>query len=132
MASYQKYSKGAYFHHGVDLLAAAGTAVLSSTAGRVTNIRNYVAGDPRYWEVAIRDPSGFLWQYHHVKRESISDDIFDALDSQNTIPARTKLGEIFPWDKHDFHHIHLNVLDRKERSRIHQPDQLHPIPTGLR
>lgn len=116
MASYQRYSflNSAYFHHGLDIRAEAGSDVLSATPGKVINIENYVPGDGAYWEVAILDEEGFIWQYHHIDRESIPREIFEAYEAQLPIQAGTKLGEVYFWPVvtfgERFHHIHLNVL----------------------
>lgn len=83
-------------------------------------IRNYMSG-PLYWEVAVLDPSGCLWQYHHIKEESIPQNIkdaFEAFKKDNTkgfIEKGTVVGQIVPWPVETygelFHHIHLNILD---------------------
>src|SRR5688500_15621489 len=63
-ASYQNYGGSPYFHHGLDVRADAGSDVLAAAGGKVVNIENY-GGSAAYWEVAILDDEGFLWQYHH-------------------------------------------------------------------
>ena len=114
-ASYQNYGGEPYFHHGLDIRADAGTDVLASVGGQVVNISNYGPG-PAYWEVAILDNSGYLWQYHHVDRDSIPQAIWDALRSKAPIPAGTKIGEVYYWMVSTYgevyHHVHLNVLAR--------------------
>lgn len=113
-ASYQNYGGSPYFHHGLDIRAEAGSDVLASAGGKVVNIENYVPGDPAYWEIAILDDDGFLWQYHHVERRSIPQAIFDARASGARIEAGTKIGEVYYWSVTTFgeryHHIHLNIL----------------------
>lgn len=118
MASYQNYSfvSQAYFHHGLDIRAEAGSDVVASAGGKVINIENYMPGDDAYWEVAILDEAGFIWQYHHIEKSSIPPAIYDAYESQSSIPAGTKLGEVYFWKVvtfgERFHHIHLNILGR--------------------
>lgn len=120
MASYQRYGglSEAYFHHGLDIRADAGSDVLASVGGRVVNIENYMPGDDAYWEVAILDDEGFIWQYHHIERQSIPDNIFQAFKSQTAIAAGTKLGEVYYWSVVTFgeryHHIHLNILGKNK------------------
>ena len=118
IASYQHYIGEPYFHHGIDIRAEAGSSVIASAAGKVVNIENYIKGNPAYWEVAILDDQGFLWQYHHVNRESIPKEIFAALKSGSRIPSGTKIGEVYRWPVFSFgerfNHIHLNVLGAKE------------------
>lgn len=112
-ASYQNYGGEPYFHHGLDIRADAGTDVLASVGGRVVNISNYGPG-PAYWEVAILDDAGFLWQYHHIDRDSIPQNIWDAFQNKTKVETGTKIGEVYYWMVETFgeqyHHIHLNVL----------------------
>ncbi len=123
-SSYQLYSSnlsGAYFHHGVDLLAADGTQVRTPVAGQVVNIENYSYPSELYWEVAILDTEGYVWQYHHLDQPTIPPAIYAAFqDYQNDpvnggfIPANSHLGNIVNWPVwsfgYYFHHIHLNIL----------------------
>ncbi|MEI6833025.1 MAG: peptidoglycan DD-metalloendopeptidase family protein [bacterium] len=114
-ASYQNYGGDPYFHHGLDIRADAGTDVLASVGGQVVNISNYGPG-PAYWEVAILDDAGFLWQYHHVDRDSIPQTVWDAYRNKGRITSGTKIGEVYYWMVNtygeQYHHIHLNVLAR--------------------
>ena len=118
MASYQRYGgfSEAYFHHGLDIRADAGSDVLASVGGKIVNIENYMPGDDAYWEVAILDSHGFIWQYHHIERESIPGNIFEAYKTGSPISAGTKLGEVYYWSVVTFgeryHHIHLNILGK--------------------
>ena len=120
MASYQRYSffGSAYFHHGIDIRADAGSDVIASAGGLVINIENYMPGDDAYWEVAILDSDGFIWQYHHIERESIPEAIFKAYKEKTPIQSGTKIGEVYYWGivtfGERFHHIHLNVLGKNK------------------
>lgn len=113
-ASFQHYGGNPYFHHGLDIRGDAGSDVIASAGGKVVNIENYMPPQDAYWEVAILDDDGFLWQYHHVERDSIPQEIHDAYKSGEKITAGTKIGEIFYWSVTTFgeryHHVHLNVL----------------------
>lgn len=117
-ASYQGYGGTPYFHHGLDIRAQAGESVFSSTPGKVVNIENYAAGD-LYWEVAVLDEQGFLWQYHHIDRRSIPKEIHDAFKTGTSIKRGTKLGAVVNWPiatyGERYHHIHLNILDGNRR-----------------
>ncbi|WP_372364650.1 peptidoglycan DD-metalloendopeptidase family protein [Candidatus Uabimicrobium sp. HlEnr_7] len=114
--SYQHYSGEPYFHHGIDIRMPANTPIYSSTGGKVVNIENYVLGNDLYWEIAIVDEEGFLWQYHHVDYDSIPKSIFDAYKAKGSIASGTLIGEVVYWPVKaygkNFHHIHVNVLDR--------------------
>jgi len=120
MASYQRYGflGSAYFHHGIDIRADAGSDVIASAGGLVVNIENYMPGDDAYWEIAILDSDGFVWQYHHIDRQSIPDGIFKAYKDKTPIDSGTKLGEVYYWGivtfGERFHHIHLNVLGKNK------------------
>ncbi len=113
--SYQKYGGQAYFHHGIDIRANAGTNIYASSGGKVVNIENYIPGNSLYWEVAIRDEQGFLWQYHHVERNSIPNQVCDAYKNGGSIATGAIIGKVVYWPAKsygtNFHHIHLNVLD---------------------
>jgi hypothetical protein len=113
-ASYQHYTGLPYFHHGLDIRGDAGTSILASAGGKVTNIENYIAGNPAYWEVAILDDQGYLWQYHHIEKTSIPASVWNAWRGGSRIEAGTKLGEIFRWSAWSFgeryDHLHLNVI----------------------
>jgi len=122
-SSYQLYSSAlndAYFHHGIDILAEDGTPVRTPVAGQVVNVENYNYSG-LYWEVAILDPEGYVWQYHHLEQSSIPAAIhtaFEAYQDDNVnggfIPANSLLGNIVEWPVYSFgyyfHHIHLNIL----------------------
>jgi len=133
MASYQRYGgfSGAYFHHGLDIRADAGSDVIASVGGQVINIENYMPGDDAYWEVAILDAQGFIWQYHHIERDSIPDNIFEAYQNKTPLPAGTKLGEVYYWSVVTFgeryHHIHLNILG-KDRAYLNPFEFLELLP----
>lgn len=122
-SSYQLYDDDinqAYFHHGIDILAEDGTQVRTPVAGQVVNVENYNTSD-LYWEVAVLDPEGYVWQYHHLDQSSIPTAIHAAYQAyQNDpvnggfIPANSHLGNIVTWPVftfgYYFHHIHLNIL----------------------
>lgn len=113
--SYQNYGGQPYFHHGIDIRRAAHSDIFASTGGKVVNIENYVPGNDLYWEIAILDDNGFLWQYHHVDRKTIPQEIFRAEKTGTSIASGTLLGRIVYWPAQaygmNFHHIHVNVLD---------------------
>jgi len=115
MSSYQNYGGDPYFHHGLDIRGDADLDVLASAGGKVVNIENYFPGSPAYWEVAILDDQGFLWQYHHIERRSIPEEVWEAYRNKTSIAQGTKLGEIYYWSVvtygERYHHVHLNILD---------------------
>jgi len=113
IASYQNYGGSPYFHHGLDFRANAGTAIVTPSGGQVVNIERYGSSD-LYWEVAILDPEGYLWQFHHIDHDTIPQAIYDAYNSGEPVSPGTYIGDIVYWPTvtfgEHFHHIHLNIL----------------------
>ncbi|NLB18828.1 MAG: hypothetical protein GX825_08915, partial [Syntrophomonadaceae bacterium] len=105
--SYQNYSSGtssAYFHHGIDMIAPNGTEVYTRSGGQVVNIENYQSGNDLYWEVAILDAEGYVWQYHHIDRNSIPQIIHTRFAEWKAnpatggyVPPNTHIGDIVYW-----------------------------------
>jgi len=128
LPSYQCYGNpcNPYFHHGIDMVTPNyGVPVYTRTGGQVVNVENYYnAGgyySYLYWEVAILDPEGYVWQYHHVDNNTIPQAIFDAFQAYVADPAtggfvtaNTYIGSVVNWSEwaidQYFHHIHLNIL----------------------
>lgn len=116
MASYQLYSTNldeAYFHHGIDIRADAGSDVKAVVGGKLLGVNHYRPGD-YYWEVAILDSEGFIWQYHHIDRNSIPRRFFSAGQTETHIETGEILGRVVSWpvssEGEIYHHIHLNVI----------------------
>jgi hypothetical protein len=121
MQSYQDYGGTPYFHHGMDMMKIYGTNVFNRSGGQVINIENYNPGWDLYWEVAVLDPDGYIWQYHHIDMPTIPQYIWDKwyeyqIDPVNGgfIPPDTYIGDIIEWPVwsygKQFNHIHLNIL----------------------
>lgn len=120
MQSYQNYGSP-YFHHGTDMMKMWGTDVFNRSGGQVINIENYNPGIDLYWEVAVLDPDGYIWQYHHVSEPTIPQYIWDKYNEYLADPinggfisANTYIGDIIEWPVYSFgkqfNHIHLNIL----------------------
>jgi hypothetical protein len=121
--SYQNYGStaaDAYFHHGIDIITNNyGVNVYAVSGGQVVNIQNYNSGN-LYWEVAILDPQGYVWQYHHIDNTTIPQAIKDAYTAWKAnhangyIAPGTLIGKNVNWTVYTFgyyfHHIHLNIL----------------------
>ncbi len=121
IASYQNYEgrglpQGPYFHHGLDIRADAGSNVYAARGGKVVNIENYVPGNNLYWEISILDDDGFLWQYHHVNRNSIPSYVKQAFEEGTRLDDHVRIGSVVQWPIVSFgeryNHIHLNVLGK--------------------
>ena len=126
-SSYQGYGalNSAYFHHGIDMVSnQPNVPVYTRSGGQVVNVENYSSGHANahlYWEVAILDPEGYVWQYHHVDKDSIPQTVHDAYAAWQANPAtggfveaNTYIGDVVDWPVETFgfffHHIHLNIL----------------------
>ncbi len=121
MQSYQDYGGTPYFHHGMDMMKVFGTNVYNQSGGQVVNIENYQPGNYLYWEVAILDPDGYIWQYHHIHEPTIPQFIYDKYNEYLIDPVNggfiapdTYIGNIVEWPVwsygKQFNHIHLNIL----------------------
>ncbi len=121
MQSYQDYGGTPYFHHGMDMMKMYGTHVYNRSGGQVINIENYRPGWDLYWEVAVLDPDGYIWQYHHIDEPTIPQYIWDKWYEYLADPINggfidpdTWIGDIIEWPVwsfgKQFNHIHLNIL----------------------
>jgi Bacterial Ig domain len=121
MQSYQDYGGTPYFHHGMDMMKLYGTDVFNRSGGQVVNIENYNPGWNLYWEVAVLDPDGYIWQYHHIDEPTIPQYIWDKFAEYQADPVNggfiapnTYIGDIIEWPVwsfgKQFNHIHLNIL----------------------
>ena len=121
MQSYQNYGGTPYFHHGIDMMAVNGTDVFNRSGGQVVNVENYQPGNDLYWEVAVLDPQGYIWQYHHIDKNTIPQAIKNAFAAYQANPTtggfiapNTYIGDIVYWTVtsfgYRFNHIHLNIL----------------------
>lgn len=114
MQSYQNYGGSPYWHDGLDIRGRESEKVLAAAGGVVVNIENYVAGSPLYWEVAILDDEGFVWKYHHIAKDSISEEVKKSYQQKSKLPSGTVIGNIVKWPSvtygEVYHHLHLLVV----------------------
>lgn len=109
--AYQRYNEGeSYFHPGLDILAPAGTVVRACLGGTVVGLGTGAKNEPEYWYVSIRDRRGYIWEYVHLKKESITVKVGDV------VAARAILGRIYPWPWRSlwgtYDHVHLQIRDK--------------------
>lgn len=106
LEDWQDFGGQPYFHSGIDIREPAGTLVGSCTAGTVVKVVNYKSGS-LYWEVAVRDPAGFIWQYHHL------DPCCILVSEGSPVFQGQALGKVVTWSEsmngYRYDHIHLNV-----------------------
>ena len=114
MQSYQDYSGSPYWHDGLDIRAVQDQPIYAAAGGKVVNIQNYVSGNHLYWEVAILDEDGFVWKYHHVSEETITQEIRNSYSSGLKIAEGALIGNVVQWPISSFgevyHHLHLLVV----------------------
>ena len=114
MQSYQNYSGSPYWHDGLDIRSLPDQNIYAATGGQVVNIENYISGNHLYWEVAILDDEGFVWKYHHVAKESITEEIKKAYSTREKISPGTLIGQVVKWPVTSYgevyHHLHLLVV----------------------
>lgn len=119
MQSFQDYSGSAYWHDGLDIRSIENQPIYAAAGGKVVNIENYVRGNHLYWEVAIQDEEGFVWKYHHVAKESITQEIHQAYTSGVKIAEGVLIGNVVQWPVSSFgevyHHLHLLVVGEDGR-----------------
>ena len=138
--SYQNYGGTPYFHHGIDIMAPNGTDVFHRAGGQVVNVENYQPGNDLYWEVAVRDPDGYLWQYHHIDKNTIPQYIKDKWaeykanpTTGGVIPPNTYIGDVVYWTVvtfgKRFNHIHLNIFEARG-SYVNGFEFLTPLDDG--
>jgi len=105
----------------MDMMKIYGTDVFNRSGGQVVNIENYNPGWDLYWEVAVLDPDGYIWQYHHIDMPTIPQLIWDKFAEYQLDPEHggfidpdTYIGDIIEWPVwsfgKQFNHIHLNIL----------------------
>jgi len=114
MQSFQDYSGSPYWHDGLDIRSLEDQTVYAAAGGKVVNVENYVRGNHLYWEVAIKDDDGFVWKYHHVAQDSITEEIQSAYQTGVKIKAGSLIGNVVKWPVTSFgeiyHHLHLLVV----------------------
>ncbi|MBX2863911.1 MAG: M23 family metallopeptidase [Leptolyngbyaceae cyanobacterium MAG.088] len=101
------------FHHGLDLLADAGTAIYAPVSGKVA-MQNYYprANTPYTYEVSIQTETGYRWELHHIDETTIPDSVRQLAQTGEDVEAGTFLGEVFDATVvNTLPHLHLNVLD---------------------
>lgn len=114
MQSFQDYSGSPYWHDGLDIRSLEDQPIFAAAGGKVVNVENYVRGNHLYWEVAIKDDDGFVWKYHHVAKDSITQEILNAYQTGAKVLAGSLIGNVVKWPISSFgevyHHLHLLVV----------------------
>ncbi|HPI39756.1 MAG TPA: hypothetical protein PLJ21_03075 [Pseudobdellovibrionaceae bacterium] len=153
MIQYQPFGTP-YFHGGCDLRVKKNEKVYSPVAGKIeaghysytTNADGHLIkyfkpwpqkGSALYFEVAVTTESGLRYEFHHMNRERLTEEIFQLLNrGGGPIPAGTLLGETITWPDGVYHHIHYNIIlpsgarANPEYFSTLIPDQLPPYIEG--
>lgn len=128
MAQFQPFNNPPYWHGGADLRTQAGEKIFSPVSGKLeaghygysTNPDGSMTkhwkpwpqkGDAMYFEVAVITEDGLRYEFHHVNRASLPEEIVQSLNSENpTVTAGAHLGNVIRWRAGNYHHVHYNVI----------------------
>lgn len=143
-----------YFHGGCDLRVKKNEKVYSPVSGKIeaghysytTNTDGHLIkyfkpwpekGSALYFEVAVTTKTGLRYEFHHMNRERLPDEIFQLLNQGGgSIVAGTLLGETITWPDNVYHHIHYNIIlpsgvrANPEYFSTLIPDRLPPFVEG--
>ncbi len=130
-----------YFHAGQDIVASAGSEVITPVSGRIEagyyEYRDLPTGHSEkifyplletmndlvlqtrlrtFFEVAIIDDEGRRFEFHHIDAVKMTMDIRGAIITNKRIEAGTVVGHVVSRELNQFgilyDHIHYNVIDK--------------------
>ena len=137
---FQKFSDS-YFHEGVDILTPQNQNIFSPVSGVVDagyysyktlssglsektylSIRDIDRTDTepklwgeRYFEVSVTDNDQIRFEFHHIKRESLSADLLEKIYTTSRVSVAEALGKVVDWPEKvrglDYNHIHYSILN---------------------
>jgi len=137
---FQKFSDS-YFHEGVDILTSQNQNVFSPVSGVVDagyysyktlsnglsektylSLRDIDRADTepklwgeRYFEVSVTDNNQLRFEFHHIKRESLSADLIEKIYTASQVAAGDILGKVVEWPEKvrgvEYNHIHYSILN---------------------
>jgi hypothetical protein len=150
MIQFQQYGYAdAYWHGGCDLRAQAESEVRTPIGGRIeaghygyeTNADGSMEkywtpwpeqGQDMYFEVAVIGDDGLRYEFHHINRKTLPQNIVNLLNQGNArVEAGEIVGRVIRWpvragDGTYYHHIHYNVVT-PDGTRINPEAISHPI-----
>ncbi|MGY6277433.1 M23 family metallopeptidase [Methylomonas sp. MgM2] len=116
ISTLQFYGGRPGFHHGLDIKAAAGTAVYAPVGGSVAIGYYYPrAKTPYTYAVFIDADDGNRWEFHHIDQQTIPDQIRSLADQRGRIEAGTPIAKIYDAPRFDPTippHVHIDVIDQ--------------------
>jgi hypothetical protein len=142
MAEFQPYGDP-YFHGGCDLRVNAGADVMAPVSGKLeaghysydTNadgsLKKYwkpwpESGDATYFEVAVVADDGIRYEFHHVNRSTLPNDVVAILNhGGGRVEKGMVLGHAIRWPDGVYHHIHYNVV-LPDGTRVN-PEYVSPL-----
>lgn len=133
MPEYQNYSNEAYYHEGADLRLTKSGQVLAPVDGFLQGgYYTYVTdpntgedkkftkpitdgGDELYFEITIKTPEGFMFEFHHTNPDTLPKNIYDlVLRGGGDIRKGEVIGYAAVWPNsrlgERYDHIHYNLI----------------------
>lgn len=138
MHQFQDFTTPAYYHAGLDIRTDAEQIVIAPISGKIEG--GYYAyldhasgksekqflplkealqgkGAPpwgkRYFEIAIVDPQGYRFEFHHINPDTLSASIIDKILNQENVRKGDVIGSVIANTKLlgiDYHHLHYNII----------------------
>jgi len=107
----------AWFHHGLDLKAPAGTPVYAPTGG-IVDVGYYYprVKIPYTYGVSIEGDNGYRWEFHHIDPRTVPQEIIDLAKKHGHVASGAMLGRIYDASEMNagiFPHVHVNVIDQR-------------------
>ncbi|KAJ3073212.1 hypothetical protein HDU98_001970 [Podochytrium sp. JEL0797] len=117
-----------YIHGGFDIRTEANATCYSPVSGKVVKVVQYTPDNDLYWSIMIRDEFDFIWQFHHLDRETFN------VKEGDVIEAGHALGNVAFWpdmlNGANYHHTHMNVATAKPSWNAHKLGYPNPYVPG--
>ncbi|MBY0383976.1 hypothetical protein K2X05_02365 [bacterium] len=139
MHQFQDWTSPPYFHAGIDIRGELHQEVYSPVFGRIeAGYYSYTdsfdgrsdkfflpymdvvrgKGVPPwgelYFEIAIIDPNGYRYEFHHIDAKTLPDTIIAKISSGGSVAPGEFVGSLVEWPRklfdHVYHHVHYNVI----------------------
>ena len=111
LSTFQLYGSRPGFHHGLDLKAPAGTAVVAPVSGEVSTGYYYRRKSPYTYEVAIATEGGRRWELHHLAPDTVPASVERRAAGGGTVEAGEVVGRIYDAAEMGMTpHVHVNVI----------------------
>lgn len=159
MHQFQDWTSPAYFHAGIDIRGELNQEVFSPVFGKIeAGYYSYTdsfdgrsekyflsyndviqgKGSPPwgelYFEVAVTDPDGYRFEFHHIDAKALPDTIVEKILSGGTVAPGEFLGVLVDWPRtlfgHVYHHLHYNVVG-PDGAYINPFTVSDPIPDSI-